>query len=99
VLRAGLDWVNITVLRAYAKFLRQAGITYSQSYMMNVLAGNPEIVRRIIDLFHVRFDPASDQDRLERAAIVVEGIWPLLDAVTSLDEDRILRRFVNLVLN
>ncbi len=99
VLRAGLDWVNITILRAYAKFLRQAGITYSQTYMMNALAGNPEIVRRLVELFHLRFDPAGETDRDEKSAIVVEGIWPLLDEVSSLDEDRILRRFVNLVLN
>src|SRR5690606_6421047 len=82
VLRAGLDWENITILRAYARFLRQAGITYSQSYMMNVLGSNAEIVRRIIELFHIRFDPASGQDRDEAAAVIVEGIWPLLDAVT-----------------
>ncbi|MZR23960.1 NAD-glutamate dehydrogenase [Sneathiella chungangensis] len=98
VMRAGLDWRNIVVLRAYAKYLRQAGITFSQTYMMNTLSGNPEIVKRLVELFYARCDPAQDKDRDENVARILEGIWQQLDAVASLDEDRILRRFVNLIL-
>ncbi|MZR29687.1 NAD-glutamate dehydrogenase [Sneathiella litorea] len=99
VLRAGLDWANIVVLRAFAKYLRQAGITFSQTYMMNTLSGNPEISRRLIDLFYARCDPAQEDNRDANVVRIVEEIWQLLDEVSSLDEDRILRRFVNLIVN
>lgn len=99
VMRAGLDWSSVVVLRAYAKYLRQAGITFSQTYMMNTLSGNPETSRRLIELFHARCDPAKEGVRDENVARIVEKIWLLLDEVTSLDEDRILRRFVNLIVN
>ena len=99
VLRAGLDWSNIVVLRAYAKYLRQAGITFSQSYMINTLASNPDIAKRLIDLFMARCAPGFVGDRDENVARIVENIWQDLDRVSSLDEDRILRRFVNLIVN
>ena len=57
VLRARLTWREISVLRAYCKYLRQAGTTFSQRYMEETLAANPHIARLLIDLFKVRFDP------------------------------------------
>ena len=99
VLRAGLEWSNIVVLRAYAKYLRQAGITFSQTYMMNTLSSNPKIAECLIDLFYARFDPAFEGDRVAKVAGILDGIWDQLDEVASLDEDRILRRFVNLIIN
>ena len=99
VMRAGLDWSSVVVLRAYAKYLRQAGITFSQTYMMNTLSGNPVISRHLIELFRARCDPAGEGDRDANVARIVGGIWQLLDEVSSLDEDRILRRFVNLIVN
>jgi len=40
VLAAGLSWRHVVILRLYAKFLRQAEITFSQSYMETALAKN-----------------------------------------------------------
>ncbi|PHQ72033.1 MAG: NAD-glutamate dehydrogenase [Sneathiella sp.] len=99
VLRAGLDWSSVVVLRAYAKYLRQTGITFSQSYMINTLSENPVICRRLIELFNVRFDPEFEGDRAAAVARILDDIWQDLDQVASLDDDRILRRFVNLILN
>ncbi|TNE41539.1 MAG: NAD-glutamate dehydrogenase [Alphaproteobacteria bacterium] len=98
VMRGGLEWSNVVVLRAYARYLRQAGVTFSQSYMINTLSGNADIARRIVELFLARCNPAFIGDRDEEIARILEGIWEALDQVASLDEDRILRRFVNLVL-
>ncbi len=99
VLRAGLSWSSVVVLRAYSKYLRQAGVTFSQSYMINTLSGNPEISRRLVDLFKARCDPGFSGGRDENIASILDGIWQALDQVASLDEDRILRRFVNLIVN
>ncbi|MCG8691727.1 MAG: NAD-glutamate dehydrogenase, partial [Minwuiales bacterium] len=97
VLRAGLGWRQVVVLRAYCKYLRQTGITFSQDYMEDTLAANPSIARHLSDLFVVLFDPADMGDRQKAAKKIVAQIKSALDAVTSLDEDRILRRFLNLV--
>jgi len=95
VLGAGLHWREIVVLRALAKYLRQAGIPFSQSYMEDTLSNNTDIARMIVELFVARFDPQAT----DKAALtgVAERIEAALEAVESLDEDRIIRRFVNLV--
>src|SRR5205823_6254827 len=58
VLKAGLGWRQIAVLRAIAKYLRQAGTTFSDTYVEQAMAAHPVIARRIIELFEARFDPA-----------------------------------------
>ena len=57
VLRAGLGWRAIVILRAYCKYLRQAGVTFSETYMQEALAANPAIAAMLVELFHVRLDP------------------------------------------
>src|SRR5581483_11853480 len=51
VLRGHLDWREVTVLRAYAKYLRQAGIAFSQIYMEEALTRNARIAHRLVRLF------------------------------------------------
>ena len=97
VLKAGLGWRQVVVLRALCKYLRQTGVAYSQDYMEDTLAGNHRITRMIAALFEVRFDPAAMPDRQARADQLAADIIDGLEAVDSLDEDRILRRFLNLV--
>ncbi|MEH6525457.1 MAG: NAD-glutamate dehydrogenase [Sneathiella sp.] len=99
VMRAGLAWSNVVVLRAYAKYLRQAGITFSQSYMSNTLSENANISKLLVELFQTRFDPSFPEDRTESVSRILKHIWDELDHVASLDDDRILRRFVNLIVN
>jgi len=97
VLVAGLNWREVVIMRAYAKYLRQARIPFSQDYMEETLAGNPKIVRAIIELFLTRFDPAGASAGTGREARQLRRINAMLDKVANLDEDRILRHFVNLV--
>ncbi|WP_448190284.1 NAD-glutamate dehydrogenase [Azospirillum sp. sgz301742] len=93
VLRAGLSAREVTVLRAYAKYLRQARFAFTQDTVEATLAAHPETARLVVRLFQARFDPAKPGDE----AAILADIEAALDAVTNLDEDRILRRFVNLV--
>ena len=90
---ADLEWHAVVVLRGIAKFLRQAGIAFSQPYMEEALVRNADISRMIIDLFKARLDPKGDGDGDDLHERVEQA---LLD-VKSLDEDRILRRFRNAV--
>ena len=98
VVRAGLAWHEVLILRAYAKFLRQARSAFSQVYMQETLINNPRLARLLVDLFEVRFDPDQDPAAAEERHLeVVERVQAALGEVRSLDEDRILRRFLNLV--
>jgi len=98
VLAAGLTWREVAVLRAYAKYLRQAGFTFSQPYMEQTLAAHPAIARRLLELFLARFDPHAEHDGPVLAAGMEAAIKDALDGVANLDDDRILRQFLAVIL-
>ncbi|HET9702149.1 MAG TPA: NAD-glutamate dehydrogenase, partial [Burkholderiales bacterium] len=97
VVRAGLAWREVAVLRAYGKYLRQAASTFSQAYMEQALAANPGIARALVELFLARFDPARSEGREQAMAKCVTELESALEAVSSLDEDRILRRYLDVI--
>ncbi len=91
VLHASLTGREITVLRAVARYLRQAGIQFSDAYMVRTLLRHPEIAMLLVRLFTARFDPERTQrDDAEQLTSEIEAA---IDAVESLDEDRMLRGF------
>src|SRR5215208_3976114 len=96
VLRARLTWSEISVLRAYCKYLRQTGSTFSQDYMEDALVNNEHIARLIVDLFEARLDPSRQSEAEAESGRLKEEIEEALEAVVSLDEDRILRSFLNI---
>jgi glutamate dehydrogenase len=100
VLTAGLMWRDVALIRAISRFLRQIRIAFSQDYMWATLRKHSEIAESIAGLFHIRFDPrfeGSPKDRAEREKAALAQIEAALQSVASLDEDRILRHFVNAV--
>ncbi|HEX9258695.1 MAG TPA: NAD-glutamate dehydrogenase domain-containing protein, partial [Acidimicrobiales bacterium] len=97
VLGGGLTSRQVTLLRAYAKYLRQTGTAFSQRYIEEVLARHPAIVAQLVALFAARFDPALDGHRALEAAGISAEVAQALDDVASLDEDRILRSFLSLI--
>jgi glutamate dehydrogenase len=98
VLRARLTWREITVLRAYCKYLRQTQTTFSQNYMEDTISANPHIARLLVELFKVRFDPDRQMSAEEETDRLKREIEEALDEVKSLDEDRIMRSFLNVTL-
>ncbi|GGJ02883.1 glutamate dehydrogenase [Saccharopolyspora subtropica] len=98
VLCAGLTWRQAAVLRAYAKYLRQVGIAYSQDYIEDAILAHRTTTTALVNLFETRFDPTlSEEDRATREADLVEEVSKLIDEVTSLDADRILRNYLSLI--
>jgi glutamate dehydrogenase len=100
VLAAGLGWRDVALIRAISRFFRQIRIPYSQGYMWTTLRQHPDIATQIVTLFHTRFDPhlgVTAQERTARETTVLSAMETALQEVASLDEDRILRRFVNAV--
>jgi glutamate dehydrogenase len=97
VLRAHLNAREVTILRAYAKYLRQVGSTFSDAYIERALTGNPAIARQLVELFAIRFDPHADDARDAHAERQLKAIESALDQVPNLDEDRILRQFLGVI--
>ncbi|MFP9136914.1 NAD-glutamate dehydrogenase [Devosia sp. XGJD_8] len=96
VTRTGLGWTDAALLRALSRYLRQIGTSYSQRYIANVLVKQTEAATGLVGLFNALHDPRQ-QDREVSAEAARQRISAALDAMASLDEDTIVRRFVNLV--
>jgi glutamate dehydrogenase len=90
VLLAGLNWRQVTVVRAYVQWLRQAGLPFGQAYVEQTLAAHPDVVARLVALFEARFSPERSSGRAERQADLVESLRRSIGEVASLDADRVL---------
>ncbi|MDX8149796.1 NAD-glutamate dehydrogenase [Lentzea sp. BCCO 10_0061] len=98
VLQAGLTWQQAAMLRAYAKYLRQAGTPYSQDYIEDAVLTHTSVAIALVALFEARFDPRlDDSTRVDRTETMVVETGKLIDDVTSLDADRILRSLLTLI--
>ncbi|MBI2213781.1 MAG: NAD-glutamate dehydrogenase [Acidobacteria bacterium] len=97
VVQAGLAWHEVVVLRAYTKYLRQTGIAFSQQYMEQTVSNHPAIVANLVRLFSVTFDPSLDALQRGEATKIRKEIAEGLEEITNADEDRILRRYLNLI--
>jgi len=98
-LAGGLAWRDVALIRALSRFLRQVRVPYSQDYMWATLVKHFAIAGNIVELFHARFDPRAEaaKERDAKQKEIVARIQEELQKVESLDEDRILRHFVNAV--
>ncbi|MDS7598186.1 NAD-glutamate dehydrogenase [Agrobacterium tumefaciens] len=98
ILAAGLTVRETSVLRAYARYLRQTGIVYSQEHISETLFKYPAITRKLFDLFTTDFDPAiAEKTRIRKLSELHKAIETALGSVPNLDEDRTLRRYVNAI--
>ncbi|GAB2725613.1 NAD-glutamate dehydrogenase [Halomonas garicola] len=94
IISAGLDWREVAMLRGYARYLKQIRFGMSQDYIATTLNGYAEITRELVELFRLRFDPALD-DRDTDACLA--RINEHLEQVDSLNDDQLLRRFMELI--
>jgi glutamate dehydrogenase len=100
VMGADLHWRDVSVLRTIGRYLRQVGVTYSQSYFAQALSHNVDVARQLVQLFQIRFDPHTGLDTKARIAAsneLVDKIKKALNDVASLDHDRILRSFLAVI--
>ena len=97
VLGARIAWRDVMMLRAYSKYLLQTRVPFSQEYMQQTLADHPPIAQQLVQLFHVRFDPQYSGQRETEHEALTAAIEQALEQVVSLDEDRILRRFLAVI--
>ncbi len=93
VLVSTLDARAIAVLRAYARYFKQLDFPFSQSYIEATLVKNPQLAQNLVHLFEQRFNPQLQPDSASKASELSSAIEAQLNAVTSLEEDRVLRQF------
>lgn len=98
VLDANLTWQEVAMLRAYTKYLRQTGFTFSQTYIEEALTNHADVAKLLVKLFYLRFDPSIGDTERSGTKNILASIEQALDAVTSLDEDRIIRRLLEVIL-
>ncbi|WP_411384116.1 NAD-glutamate dehydrogenase [Pseudomonas sp. L7] len=100
VLTAGLPWRDVALLRAYARYMKQIRLGFDLGYIASTLNNHTDIARELTRLFKTRFylarklgqdDLDDKQQRLEQAILTA------LDDVQVLNEDRILRRYLDLI--
>jgi glutamate dehydrogenase len=99
VLAAGLNCRQVVMLRAYAKYFKQLGITYSQDYIETALIHQVAITRKLANLFEYRFSPDIQNNRNELVKGLREELLQDLEQVSNLDEDRIIRLYIDIILN
>jgi len=100
VLELAVGWREAALIRALARYRQQSGLDPSQQVQEAALRDHPAVTRLILDLFRVKFDPAIAADlktRSAQAKAVEAKIVEALQAVESLDADRVLRRLAALV--
>lgn len=98
VFEAGMDWRKIVVLRAYTKFLRQAGYPFGARFIETTLVTYSDIASHLVDLFNILHDPKDQNATTEqRVSACIASIESAMEAVNSLDEDRVLHSLLALV--
>ncbi len=98
VILAGLTWREVLLIRALSSYLKQICFNYSHIYIQKVMAKHPQIVRCLVQLFHARFDPNVDIDRVETTSIIKKNIENLLEKVSDVACDYVLRSMFLLIL-
>ncbi len=102
ILKTGISWREASLIRAWARWRGQTGLDPSQNVQEQTFAEYPEIAKQLIELFKTRFDPSSNLNKKEReakAGTISQSILEALNAVPSLDADRVIRRILGFVNN
>lgn len=97
VLAAGLSWREVSVVRAYARYFKQIGFTFSQDYIESSLNNNPGIAKKLFNLFQIRFNPVENIERSGDFDDQVTQLHNALDGVVNLDEDKIIRQYIHVI--
>lgn len=97
VFAAGLNWQQANVFRALGKYAAQTRAPFSMEYMIDALVKNPHLTQLLVRLFEERLSPLAHRPggAADNTLIHIESA---LDQITSLDQDRILRRFMQTIL-
>lgn len=103
LLAARLNWRQLQVVRAYAAYARQLGVSFPANLVQQVLLAQPELAAQLLALFDARFAPQLDgkplgadaPERKQRVSAVTQQFDEALRQVQDATEDKVLRMFAN----
>jgi glutamate dehydrogenase len=94
MLEAGVAPAAVVLMRAWFRYLRQAGLPYSLATVVDALRRAPAVAAALVERFAAAHDPAATGDIAQADELIARG----LDAVSAIDDDRILRAYHALVV-
>ena len=101
VLSVGADWREAALCRALCAYRHQTGLDPARATQIDALKRHPKLTRSLIELFSIRFDPGRPESLSERMSIALSTLQQIetrLNEVSSLDEDRVIRRLARLIM-
>ena len=90
IVSIGVSWREVSVVRAYAAYLKQAGFGFDVGFLTATLNRHPQVTRALIEHFLARFDPALDE-------VPQLDVTALLSSIELINEDRAFRKLFGLV--
>jgi glutamate dehydrogenase len=96
VVLTDLDWRQVQILRVYRRYHHRVNASFTAEYKNDAFAAHPQIAAKLVRLFDLLFDPGRERDEAAHEALRAE-IRADLDAVTSLEQDRILRNHLGMI--
>jgi glutamate dehydrogenase len=97
ILQAKLTWREVAMMRAYAKYMKQTQFGLSLEYIADTLIQYTDITDQLSELFSSRFNPEK-QKGTRTPDHWIEKLESLLDDVNNINEDRIVRRYMELMM-
>ncbi|QIB52533.1 NAD-glutamate dehydrogenase [Pseudomonas sp. OIL-1] len=97
VLLASMSWRDVALLRTYGRYIKQIRMGFELPYLANTLVAHSTIARELVRLFKTRFYLARKSSAAELEERLEQAIINALDGVAVLNEDRILRRYLDLI--
>ncbi len=105
LLRADITYATTSLIRAYSHYAKQIGLAHGETAIRDILLRHPDVVKALSELFRAKFDPdfeglsptVVDDKRLEVLARARRSVDILLEGVSDLTSDQVLRTFANLI--
>ena len=97
IVDVGLAPQAVELLRAWFRYLRQTGLAYGLSTVVDALRRAPAVAGALVQRFEAAHDPARAHQAEQAIAAAEEAIATGLDAVSAIDDDRILRAYAGVI--
>jgi glutamate dehydrogenase len=95
---AALKPRDVVLFRAWFRYLRQIGLSYSMATVVEALRRAPAVTNGLIALFDALHDPARNGVRKQAVEEAEAAIAEGLGRVAAIDEDRILRLIRSVIM-
>ncbi|MGE4620177.1 MAG: NAD-glutamate dehydrogenase domain-containing protein [Planctomycetota bacterium] len=99
VLEVGVHHLDVDLIRNQLHFLHQLGVSTTIMFASRTLCQHAEITRKLVEYYHVRFDPNLElelENRRVKATEIHDEILRALNDVRSSAQDIFLRRILGI---